>query len=544
MYPKNKPLPPEAASRAACLSIKKENEKAKQAASGIGVSGLSANSGRKGQSEENSTAASSPHHSSRSSGLPKQNSRNSPKLPMPPSYLDSLKGSPLYESNFINDGVFNGGANTVSQGNGVFNSNKNHMFLPNSILPPPYEISSAGSNGMVDGKSYDYYCGRGAFPPAPMMMPPTSHHVPSPGMSAEGAYFEGHQMHGFTAPPMHSIPPPPLPQSQPPIPWSMQEKKNPNPNVSQGMSMEPPCYNAPNGRGMHGQASYFYAPNNQNGTQGKYRRNNLHSSNSSREKGGNMRTTEDSQGERGSEKSDARQKAIDDLHTRQLSMESNFLTQVQEKHDEGRQQQDLSLASWRENRSHSCLQHRQCVSLLVQVIVVLLERITEARSALRGSKAVSGDAVVSNSVSSLDTREVTVSAEVQQEEDLLTLKEQLNELQDVLSNLQEEGVGMEPNRRRLLDGIMAFPQLLPLSTAWFNNLEESTSSSSDGKPLTEEKFTISREVASEVKALMKALDFETTRPITLSLVAPSFFSLNASPHASVLKKNTTPSTSD
>ncbi|RNF24441.1 uncharacterized protein Tco025E_02538 [Trypanosoma conorhini] len=378
-----------------------------------------------------------------------------------------------------------------------------------------------------------------------MLMPPSSQSMVAPGMPTEGPYFDRRQMHGFSTPSMP--PPPPPPQTQTPLPWPSQEMMNPPPATTAIPAKEPPRYNKPNGRVVPLQASYYYAPNSQSGMQGKYRLHS-HQSSFSKEKDESLRRAEDAQCERKSEKSDFTDRANLTLHDRQYSMESNFSAQGHEKHYPLRQQQDLGSPTWREHKSHVSAQHRQCVNLLVQVIGALLERVTAAKSAVREPKPISIKGAIGDPSLCPRADEVHRHTEAQQDEDASILKGQLTELQDVFASLQEEGAAMEPNRRRLVDAIMAFPQLTPLSAAGFSSLEESTSSCSDSKVFADDKLTISRDVAAEVKALMKALDFETTRPITLKLVAPpsssSPSSIRALSPAEVKKKNPTPSPSE
>ncbi|ESL12201.1 hypothetical protein TRSC58_00035 [Trypanosoma rangeli SC58] len=538
MYPKNKPLPPEAAGSVSSLNAKKESEKVNHASPAMGVSGSHSTSTRKEQSDENSVATSSPRCSPLSGVAPRQVRRSSPTGgAMPPSYNESIKGNFLCEGNFVTEGMVTVNAATTSHEGAVRNSNKTQGHLSASLRPPPYEAGSSSLSGVMDESSYDFNGGRGGPPPLPTgLMLPSRHAIIPLGMSTEAPYFDRRQVHGLTAPSMPLPPPPPplSPQTQTSLPWPTQEMMNPPPTVPAVSAKGPPRYNNSNGRMMPRQAPHYYALSSQNGIQCKSRWNS-YPSYFLKEKDGGLRQAEDTQCERKSEKGDFTDRA-NDLHNRQYSMESNFSAQGQDKHDQVRQRHDLRSPTWRENKSHAVAQHRQGVSLLVQVIVVLLERITEVKAALRNSKTISGNAAIDKQSINANTDEIHVPTEVQQGEDALTLKEQLIELQNAFGSLQEEGVAMDSHRRRLLDAIMAFPQLIPLSTVWYSSLEESTSSSLDSKVITEEKLISSRDVTAEVKALMKALDFETTRPIALKLVAPPYSS-SSSIHAVSPAKN-------
>ncbi|RNF12165.1 hypothetical protein TraAM80_00446 [Trypanosoma rangeli] len=537
MYPKNKPLPPEAAGSVSSLNAKKESEKVSHVSTVIGVSGSHSTSTRKEQSDENSIATSSPRRSPLSGVALRQIRRSSPTGgAMPPSYNESIKGNFLCEGSFVPEGVVTVGAATTShEGGAVRTSNKIQGHLSASLRPPPYEVGPSSLSGVVDENSYDFNCGRGGPPPVPTgLMLPSQHAIIPLGMSTEAPYFDRRQMHGLTAPSM-PLPPPPLPpplspQNQTPLPWPTQEMMNPPPTVPGAPAKGPPRYNNSNGRMMPRQAPYYYPLSSQNGIPCKSRWNS-YPSYFLKEKDGGLRRAEDTQCERKSEKDDFTDRANDLLHNRQYSMESNFSAQGHDKHDQGYQRHDIRSPTWRENKNHTSAQHRQGVNLLVQVIVVLLERITAVKAALSNPKSISENAALDKPPINANTDEFQVPTELQQDEDALILKEQLIELQNAFGSLQEEGVTMNSNRRRLLDAIMAFPQLIPLSTVCSSSLEESISSSLDIKVLAEEKLISSRDVTAEVNALMKALDFETTRPITLKLVAPPYSSSSSSIYA-------------
>ncbi|SCU66556.1 uncharacterized protein TEOVI_000574700 [Trypanosoma equiperdum] len=156
-------------------------------------------------------------------------------------------------------------------------------------------------------------------------------------------------------------------------------------------------------------------------------------------------------------------------------------------------------------------QYRSDVRFLTKLVVALLERMHPANSCISGTKTedVQKDGSDNSTAEDSSAGEGTSSA----------LKKQLRELENVITQLQaREEAAMSPNTQRLFDRVLSIPQLTALASrvggASGGALMPHRSVSSFGGS----DDVLSLRVSSEVKAYMRAVDFETTRPLMLNVV--------------------------
>ncbi|CBH16762.1 hypothetical protein, conserved [Trypanosoma brucei gambiense DAL972] len=156
-------------------------------------------------------------------------------------------------------------------------------------------------------------------------------------------------------------------------------------------------------------------------------------------------------------------------------------------------------------------QYRSDVRFLTKLVVALLERMHPANSCVSGTKTedVQKDGSDNSTAEDSSAGEGTSSA----------LKKQLRELENVITQLQaREEAAMSPNTQRLFDRVLSIPQLTALASrvggASGGALMPHRSVSSFGGS----DDVLSLRVSSEVKAYMRAVDFETTRPLMLNVV--------------------------
>ncbi|ORC92473.1 uncharacterized protein TM35_000032260 [Trypanosoma theileri] len=538
MYPKNIPLPPEAASRAAHVSTRKELDRANSGSPITAPITTPSIPRRMLGSVGNSSATSSPpppppqpqqlqqQQQSKHSSSMKQSLRPAHSIVLPPSYADSMMTTNRMENGSFAEAACNPAVGAAMSTENSLRGPSQLQFPGTSMLPPPYEESVSNTNGLVGEVSYNSLSGMGV-PPPPPPPPPLPQTVQNTsttggnGVCMDGGYYHGPPMRGFLPP---VIPPHSLAWPTPPTAPTVLPQDPPSYMESSGCPPPPPPPQVP----------YFFnanSPLTASNNMGRSHRQDSHFSHNKR-KERNNRSADDIPSARRSDKSDEAEKINELSHTGPTSVHSSVSNQQRQQQQQ--QQQQQSMTFWMERVKHISQQHKHDVTFLMQVIMVLLERLTSLKASnyvssaadnnnnnnkngnmKHSEKLTNGEKCATITETSHNNNDNDVNEEAN------VLKQQLSELEDVLHSLQTDKTKMKPSRSRLLAGIMTLPQLLPICTdaSMAMAMEEPTSISPNIETLAVEKELFSRSMAAEVKALMKAVDFETTRPLSLNIVA-------------------------
>lgn len=491
MYPKNKPLPPEAASRAANLSSKKGMERSgSDIVMGTGTTSSKDTSVLRGFGREDGGDAVPPQP-------PQQQGRPSAwasRPPMtstpPPSYVYKMREAPGGDSGY-SDGAYDAGCESgmYLQNGKVGHQNGMHMYMaPDIPPPPPYEETALQSNEFAEGRPYDFLCGASTSSAPP---PPPQRLRTSKTTFVEEAFYDGHPPHGMPASVMS---PPPFAAPWPP-------ESRPPPRHRQSSTLAQP----------HTSGAKL-----KSGSGGKSRKNGAQSAHGREKETNPQSAKEERLSERKNERGVQKDKGKKLLQAGQHGAQGEISTPpklegAEQQQKQKKQQEEGDMSSALEvNVEHILQQHHHDVNFLMQLVVALLERISVIKMTSCGTEDRSDSGPVKNSSCySLDDDEPETPR----------LKEQLCELQDVLHGMETDNAAAERHRSRLLGSVLSLPQRLPLSAAASMNFEKLAAALSHVRPVPGKDTLLARGMKTEVKALMKALDFEMVRPITLDLVA-------------------------
>ncbi|RHW68738.1 hypothetical protein DPX39_100160100 [Trypanosoma brucei equiperdum] len=416
MYPKNKPLPPEAAGRAAELSnrnpppaIVESNSSSRTRAFASSVPAPPMPVAPCGEINGTSLIRHTP-------GNDLLHQHASFNQTVPGNIMNAQRLSPVGSGSFQMSN--NSLSSSVPHGPGVMGHSIKPMFPPSVRPPPPYAAVSPNSSGIIDERMLDTFGGT-------------------------------RSSHSMTWGRLNQTPPPPPPPPPPPF----MAELPPYPEAA-AAAVPPPH------RWAHGNDTLGGPKAKINGESA------AHTSQS--DKNGEVPSTE----------------------------------------VEGRKSESDVCG---EGSELLLQQYRSDVRFLTKLVVALLERMHPANSCISGTKTedVQKDGSDNSTAEDSSAGEGTSSA----------LKNQLRELENVITQLQaREEAAMSPNTQRLFDRVLSIPQLTALASrvggASGGALMPHRSVSSFGGS----DDVLSLRVSSEVKAYMRAVDFETTRPLMLNVV--------------------------
>ncbi|KAG8347489.1 hypothetical protein ERJ75_000956300 [Trypanosoma vivax] len=196
----------------------------------------------------------------------------------------------------------------------------------------------------------------------------------------------------------------------------------------------------------------------------------------------------------------------------------------------GAEEQNDAVVAYGESNSLLRQQYQHDIEFLIKLVVLLLQRVTPIES-------VAVSSTVENSCESSPTSEEIVcegvgnrkqrvngsaGADDKKRIEKMTLKSQLNTLHDVLETLRSGSAMEGTNYRMLLECILPLHKSFPLSTAIFGEEEGGNYLAiKQLSTISPENELLSRSIACEVKKLMRSIDFEVTRPLVMNVVVSS-----------------------